>query len=220
MSGSSSSQRSTSSAFPDGTPIPFYLDALPTGFVLQNLKKDAFLPAIWEAMQPVDGQSYRVDKAWKSDLSPVQNIEAILDLLASVLRPRAVERWNRVYKMFTPLQVPRMAFFDPPRGRCMKIDPEKSRQKRYILQATRDEARARHWGYLRVELYKQDGRTFFLSAHRFVLWAMDGMPEDDSHSLVMHFPCNESACLSRNHLHWGTPAMNRSSIRPMTAAGH
>ena len=102
----------------------------------------------------------------------------------------------------------------------MKIDPEKSRQHRYILQATRDEARARQWGYLRVELYKQDGRTFFLSAHRFVLWAMEGMPEDDSHSLVMHFPCNESACLSRNHLHWGTPAMNRSSIRPRTAAGH
>ena len=189
------------------TPVPFYVTVLPRGAPVQQLREADFLPAIWKAMQPVPQGSTRVDAAWSAVLSPEQNINAILDMLVAslkTLRRRNAARTGIVY-----IEPTRAHLITPPPRVCMKMDEDKVGANRFFLRA----ARGSHWGYVRVELYRQDGNNFFVSAHRLVRWAMGGWPPDESHKVVMHEPCNESSCLSPGHLQWGTYAMNRQGSR-------
>lgn len=94
----------------------------------------------------------------------------------------------------------------------MLIDNNRVRLNRHLLQCGHGVT-----GYIRVKLYQQDGSTAFVSAHKLVLWAIHGMPTDVSHNVVMHYPCNNSWCLSRRHLHWATQSMNMLDTRPRTA---
>jgi hypothetical protein len=192
---------------PSTTPVPHHVRVLPRGVSVQHLHERDFLPAIWKAMQPVPQGSTRVDAAWSSVLSPEQNINVILDMLVASLKP--LQKRNATRTSTVCIEPTRAHLITPPRGVCLKMDEDKVRANRYLLRA----ARGSHWGYVRVELYRQDGNNVFVSAHRFVRWAMGGGPPDASLKVVMHDPCNRSACLSPSHLRWGTYAMNRQGSR-------
>lgn len=175
----------------------YYQIHMPMGLPIAQFRQEHFLPAIWEAMQPVPPLSERLDGAWKASTRPVMNVDAILDMLACCLKPRAMQYWNQAYCTNLDLYPPRTAFVEPllsnhepPRVECMVIDGPRLQQNRHLLQGRSGS------GYVRVKLFEQDGRTVFVSAHRLVLWAVHGMPVDASHKVVMHYPCNNSWCLS------------------------
>lgn len=191
---------------PSRNPVPFYVAVLPRGASIDELREKDFLPAIWKAMQPVPLDSTRVDGAWSSELSPEQNINAILDMLVASLKPLRILKGKRTDLI--NIEATRAHLNSPPPV-CLKMDEEKVWANRYLLRA----ARGSHWGYVRVELYRQDGNNVFVSAHRLVCWAMGGMPPDATYKVVMHHPCNKSLCLSPDHLRWGTYAMNRQGSR-------
>ena len=185
MSGQSSQRRRS---------VPFYVRALPPGYILKNLREPDFLPDVWRALQPVPSGSTRVDRAWLASRSAVKNIEGILSMLAGSIS--SVMRYGEDVVI-----TPELLCHPPPV--CLKLDEDKIKGNRHLLRAAPDRIRP-NWGYVRIELYRQDGNTAFVSAHRFVLWAMEGMPEDsNSKDVVMH-SCNDSACVSHRHLKWGT----------------
>lgn len=90
----------------------YYQTHVAPGIPVTHYQQRNFLPAIWSAINKPSGTE-RVDGAWKSDITPLKNIECILDMLAVCLQPRAIQYWNPAYHINVDLDPPRTAFAEP-----------------------------------------------------------------------------------------------------------
>ena len=150
-----------------------------------------FLPELWEAFQYKDKRS---DRLWKRDATLEDNLRSLVEVITSLLPP--VERWAG-------------------RGACMPFILHRVQKQKYVY-TERKSIHSTRRGYVHLALfYRPPHLEVRISAHRFLLWAMRGMPPDDQRVLALHIcaPYENSACVARAHLAWGTPADNSRHYR-------
>ena len=202
---------------------PSYL-LLPVG---QPWAEAWVLPQLWRAMAPPPPtpsalpstpQRRMAARLWdtSSAMNNTQRVEAVLDTLGSCLYRRA----RLVMNPFTPgtpaeINPPRDAFTNPLADHtdndlpaCMLLDPALVRQQRHVnIDSTT--------GYTYLQLAAYNGSVVGESGHRFLMWALRGMPPPPltwGEAEMMHI-CGNKRCHNVKHYAWGTAAQNNAHHR-------
>ena len=147
-----------------------------------------FLPELWEAFQYKDKRS---DRLWKRDATLEANLRSLVEVIKSLLPP--VEHW----------------------AACMPFILHRVKQRKYVY-TERKSINSTRRGYVHLALfYRPPHLEVRVSAHRFLLWAMHGMPPDGQAVCALHTctPHEDSSCVARAHLQWGSQADNVRQYR-------
>ena len=174
-----------------------------------SLNESLFLPCIWEAKSAPPAGVRRYDRLWIQDQSLRENVEGLMDIVASLLDADSQEYYNvhdGALVQFDPL---RSLFMEPlPPGMCMRMERDK-------VEATKHTYMNRH-GYVQMTLFYQAGKEVRIGAHLFILWALKGMPVSADLSQAMHCcpsAIEEAACVHPEHLRYATPSENAMDYR-------
>jgi hypothetical protein len=155
--------------------------------------EEDFLPELWEALEYSRSNQARHDRLWKRDASLAENLLSIVEVIRTLL-PAALH-WGTDLgcKTFILRLV----------KRCKYVYTERRTERRRIRSSRR--------GYVHLTLfYRVPHHQVRISAHRFMLWAMLGMPPNEHSCYALH-TCpggEDSACVARTHLRWGSAADN------------
>ena len=148
-----------------------------------------FLPQLWDALQySQSGDQPRHDRLWTRDASLEDNLRYLVDVIDDLLPP--MRRW---------------AEFD-----CMPFILRRVKRCKYVYTERRS-IRCLRRGYVHLTLFtRASHQDVWVSAHRFSLWAMRGMPPNEDQACALHTcrPQENSACVSRAHLTWGSAREN------------
>ena len=159
----------------------------------QPMERD-FLPELWEALEYSRSNQARHDRLWKRDAGLAENLRSIVEVIRTLL-PAALH-WG------TDLG-------------CKTFILQEVKRCKYVY-TKRRRTRSLRQGYVQLTLfYRVPHREVRISAHRFMLWAMQGMPPDEHSCCALHIcPRGEhSACVARTHLEWGSVADNARHYR-------
>jgi hypothetical protein len=167
-------------------------------------------------MRLLSGEGYH-RKLWDTNVDQVLMAERVLDLLGTLLWPRAVQNRMVVGGNVQPLTMRGTHAFQFPLGanahtpQCMLLDPARVRAAANVVRGE---------GYVWLVMgqlgHGRANRTPIREgAHRFVLWSSWGPPPDDIVFPVAMHSCHNKACLNPLHLVWGENAENTSPLADM-----